>query len=308
MSNENVHVQMFYDEPTGTLSYVVWEDETKNALIIDPVLNFDWPSSTSSTDSVKEISAFIIKQNLTPLYCFETHIHADHISGSYELKKLFPKMLTGINFNVEKVFTYFFEVYQISREDLGTYPFDLLVQEGDSLPLGNHKIEFINSPGHTPACMCIKIENNLFAGDALFMPDFGVGRCDFPGGGADTLFASIQRIYNLDENIKVFVGHDYKPNNRELKFETTIKESKEKNIHLNKRTTEQEFVRFRSQRDKTLSFPKLLLPSIFLNLRSGNFPTPEANGVSYLKIPLNYPYTKLKEVEAPTQNQIDMRS
>jgi len=298
----NVQIQHFYDEPSSTLSYIVWDKESKNALIIDPVLSFDWASATTSSVAVDKLITYIKQYELKPLYSIDTHIHADHISGTHQLKTHFPKIKSGIHINVEKVISTFSKVYGISADSSS---FDLLLQEGDSLSLGDQSISFINTPGHTPACFCIKINNALFVGDTLFMPDFGVGRCDFPDGDAATLFSSVQKLYALDESSQVFMGHDYQPGGRELKFQSTIKSCKEENVHLNQKTSREDFVKFREDRDKGLNFPKLLLPSILLNMQAGKLPAADSDGQSYLKIPLNFSFQNL--AKSSDQKQIKER-
>lgn len=300
---DNVQIQHFYDESSSAFTYIVWEKATREALIIDPVLSFNWHNSTTSNDATDELVAYIQKHQLTPLYCIDTHIHADHISGSHRLKEHFPKLLLGIHINVKKVISTFSQVYGLEKNANDASCFDLLLKEGDSLTLGSETLSFIDTPGHTPACFCLKIGNALFVGDTLFMPDFGVGRCDFPGGSAETLYSSVQKLYSLDNDTIVYVGHDYRPGGRDLKFQTTIGLCKENNIHLDMNKTKKDFVEFRETRDKGLNFPKLLLPSILLNMKAGKLPHPDAYGHRYLKIPLNFSFEQLANQENFDQKQ-----
>ena len=300
---DNVQIQHFYDESSSAFTYIVWEKATKEALIIDPVLSFDWHSSTTSNHATDELISYIQKHQLNPLYSIDTHIHADHISGSHRLKEHFPKLLLGIHTNVNKVISTFSQVYGLEKNSNDASCFDLLLKEGDSLTLGTETVEFIDTPGHTPACFCLKIGNALFVGDTLFMPDFGVGRCDFPGGSAENLYSSVKKLYALKDSTIVYVGHDYKPGGRDLKFKTTIGACKDSNIHLNMNKTKKDFIDFREKRDKGLNFPKLLLPSILLNMQAGKLPHPDSYGQRYLKIPLNFSFEQLADEASPDQIQ-----
>ena len=281
-------VRSFFHQDTYTFSYVIYDEKSKDAVIIDPVLDFDYASSTYDDYSTKELIEFIESNGLKIHFILETHVHADHMTSSQILKKKYPHAKLGISQHIVKVQETCKMIFNLESFKADGSQFDLLLKEGEVLIAGALSIECIETPGHTPACISYKIENSLFTGDSLFMPDFGTGRCDFPLGSAEVLYNSIfNKIYKLSDDIKVFVGHDYQPGGRELRHQTTIKESKEENIHIRENTTRDEFVKFRNSRDKLLKAPKLLLPSIQINMDAGHMPPLEENGFHYLKIPLN---------------------
>lgn len=280
-----IRIQHFFDSETSTLSYLVWDVSTKDAVCIDPVWNFDLHTGKLSKETVTEILKFISEYKLNLNMILETHAHADHISGAQCLKEVLPKATLGIGEHIRDVQKTFGPVFNMKFENKIKY-FDHQFKDTEKLNIGSIEIEVINTPGHTPACVSYLIGENLFTGDSLFMPDSGTGRCDFPGGNAETLYDSItKKIYSLPETTKTYAGHDYQPGGRSLQFQSTVLEHKGKNIHIQSKTTKEEYVKFRTERDKTLSAPKLLLPSLQVNLLGGNLPTPESNGVSYLKIP-----------------------
>jgi glyoxylase-like metal-dependent hydrolase (beta-lactamase superfamily II) len=218
----------------------------------------------------------------------ESHAHADHISGAQPLKKLFPSAKTGIGEKITEVQKTFQAVFALKDLKTDGSQFDTLWKDREVFEAGSLKIQVLFTPGHTPSCASYLIGDNIFTGDALFMPDSGTGRCDFPKGSADQLFTSISEVlYSLPESTKVFVGHDYQPNGRKLKYQSTIAEEKVSNIHIKAQTTRSEYVSFRTQRDSTLSAPRLLLPSIQVNIDGGRVPPPRENGKSYLKIPIS---------------------
>lgn len=280
-------VKEFFDKVTSTLTYVVFNSSTKDAVILDPVWDYDQASSKLNTNSSDQVFDFVKSNNLNVHYILETHAHADHVSGSQVLKKKLPgsKIAIGARItDVQKVFKKVFNLDPAFKTD-GSQ-FDLLLSEG-MLKAGELTIETIYTPGHTPACASYVIGDAVFTGDALFMPDYGTGRCDFPAGSAEDLYTSVhEKLYKLPDHFRVFVGHDYLPNNRQLEFETTIGEQKRKNIHLKEDTTKDQFVQFRNSRDKTLPAPKLLLPSVQVNIDGGSLPKVEDNGSRYLKIPI----------------------
>jgi glyoxylase-like metal-dependent hydrolase (beta-lactamase superfamily II) len=285
-----MNVQYFYDPDTFTLTYVVFDEATRDAIIIDPVLDIETASGRLSDLSTQKVFAFINQLQLQPHYVLETHAHADHLSSSQIIKNHFPNIKIAVSERikeVQKVFKGFFNLNDF-RDDGSD--FDHLIKDNEILRAGSLSIKAMATPGHTPACMSFLIGNNVFTGDALFMPDYGTGRCDFPSGSASDLYDSIKRLYELDDSTKVFVGHDYQPNGRELRFQTTIGESKKTNIQLTYSTSKTDFVNFREARDKTLKAPRLLLPSLQVNMAAGKLPSPEANGVSYLKLPLKVSY------------------
>jgi len=283
----NLVVQNFFDQETSTLTYIVFDNVSKDAVIIDPVLNYDLASSTITDDSLQELDIFIKENSLNPRLLLETHAHADHITGAQTMKKNYPEAKVGIGKEIVAVQKTFKQVFNLSYLKSDGSQFDLLLQDNQVIECGNIQIKVVATPGHTPACVSFLIQDMLFVGDALFMPDSGTGRCDFPQGSAETLYESIQhKVYEMPPSTKIFVGHDYQPNGRELQFETTVNDSRRHNIQLREKTPKSEFTEFREKRDSGLSFPKLLLTSIQININGGNFPPAEDNGVSYLKIPL----------------------
>ncbi|MEQ1724032.1 MAG: MBL fold metallo-hydrolase [Pseudobdellovibrio sp.] len=282
------NVKEFFDKATWTLTYVVFDPETKDAVILDPVWDYDQGSSKMTTESADKVLEFTKLNNLNVHYILETHAHADHVSGSQILKKKIPGAKIGIGAriaDVQKVFKTVFNLDPNFKTD-GSQ-FDLLLEDGKTLKAGSLSIETIYTPGHTPACGTYVIGDAVFTGDALFMPDYGTGRCDFPAGSASDLYSSVHdKIYKLPDHFRVFVGHDYQPNGRPLAFESTIDEEKRKNIQLNAETTKESFVEFRNKRDKMLAAPRLLLPSVQVNIDAGQLPKAEENGTRYLKIPV----------------------
>lgn len=280
-------IKAFYDARTYTLTYVVWDPETKDAVVIDPVLDYDPAASKTWTESVDEVTDFVKGEGLKLRYVLETHAHADHLSASQLLRKRFDaKVAIGEDIRVvQETFKPIFDLGEGFATD-GSQ-FDLLLSEGKTLKAGALSVEVIATPGHTPACLTYKIGDALFTGDALFLEDYGTGRCDFPAGSAEELYHSVQKLYGLPDETRVFPGHDYQPNGRELRWETTIGASKAKNPQLRAETTKEEFVTMRNARDATLAAPRLLLPSVQVNVNAGRLPKPRANGNRYLHIPLN---------------------
>ncbi len=282
-----VQVKEFYDPDTFTLTYVVYDKTSHDAVVIDPVLDYDPAASKISFSSVDKLEKFIKENELNLHFILETHAHADHLTGAAELKKCFPKARIGIGENITKVQDLFKGVYNLKDFNTNGIQFDELLNEREILKAGTISIKTFFTPGHTPACSSYLIEQNLFTGDALFMPDFGTGRCDFPAGSSKDLYHSVhEKLYSLPDKTRVYTGHDYQPNGRELKFVSTIGENKKNNIQLNEKTTEEEFIVFRDKRDATLKAPRLLLPSIQVNIDAGHLPKEEDNGVKYLKIPV----------------------
>ncbi|MCX7977780.1 MAG: MBL fold metallo-hydrolase [Bdellovibrionaceae bacterium] len=282
-------VKAFFDDATYTLTYVVWDETTKDAVIIDPVLDYDPHASKYSFKSNDMVIAFVKEMKLKPHYILETHAHADHLSGSQDLKsRLGGNVKVAIGERIREVQKLFKNVFNFddSFKTDGSQ-FDELLSEEKPIKAGSLEIKTIFTPGHTPACASYLIGDALFTGDALFMPDYGTGRCDFPAGSSDTLYDSIsKKLYSLPDETRVFVGHDYQPNGRGVEYESTIGEEKRSNIQLNAQTKKEDFVSFRNRRDKGLSAPRLLLQSVQFNINAGKMPDPESNGVSYLKIPL----------------------
>lgn len=280
-------VETFFDKATYTLTYVVYDSNTKDSIIIDSVLDYDPGSSKTSMVSVDKVYNFIKENDLKVHLIMETHAHADHLSGAPELKKRFPSAKTAISEKITLVQSTFSKIFNFKGFKNDGSQFDVLLKDGQIVEAGNIKIKIIATPGHTPACTSFLINDMVFTGDSLFMPDFGTGRCDFPAGDAGVMYDSIKnKLYTLPDSTKVYTGHDYQPGGRELKFQSTIGEEKEKNIHLKKDTTKEAYVDFRTARDKTLAAPNLLLQSVQVNINAGHFPSQEDNGVSYLKMPI----------------------
>ena len=281
------HIEMFFDKDSSTFSYVVADLVSKHAVIIDPVLDYDAAAGLVSTQGADAMLAYISKAQLQIDWILETHAHADHLSAAHYLKQKTGAPV-AIGEGIKKVQQTFKLVFNIADDELmakGDY-FDKLFSDNETFSIGSLKAKVINTPGHTNDSVSYLIEDNLFVGDSLFMPDSGTARCDFPGGDAHILFHSIQRIYQLPEQTKIFMCHDYQPGGRELKYQTTVAEQKALNIHVKADTPEQEFVQKREARDKTLAVPRLIYPSVQVNIRAGELPKAADNGVSYMKIPL----------------------
>lgn len=285
-------VEKFFDSDTYTLTYIVYDHVSKDTVIIDPVLDFDPPSGKIEDHSTLKLVQFIEANNLQVHFILETHAHADHLSSSQLLKQYYPKSKIAISERITTVQDVFKSVFNLSNFNPDGSDFDYLIKDEVSFNAGTIEIFPIPTPGHTPACTSFLIGDSLFTGDALFMPDYGTGRCDFPKGSASELYSSVMRLYQLPDHTKVYVGHDYQPNNRELMYQTTIGESKKNNIQLKISTTKDEYVSFREARDKTLKAPRLLLPSLQVNIAAGHLPQKEENSVSYLKLPLKPIFTK----------------
>lgn len=282
-----MQIKTWFDKDTSTLTYCVYDDATKDAVVIDSVWDFDPASGSIRLNSVNEVKEFLKSQNLKLHYILETHAHADHLTGAQPLKKNFPQAKVAMGARIVDVQKAFKTVFNLGEHFTADgRQFDVLLNDGSETKAGSLTIKTIFTPGHTPACASYLIGDAVFTGDALFMPDSGTGRCDFPAGSAELLFESIQKLYQLPDSTRVFTGHDYQPNGRPLRYESTIGEEKKSNIQLKDITTKEEFVAFRTARDKTLSAPRLLLPSIQVNIDAGRLPAPESNGKSYLKTPL----------------------
>lgn len=284
MLNFNTKIKHFFHEETSTFSYVVYSPLSKIGVIIDPVLDYNHKSGKASTISSQKILDFCESNSLKIDWILETHAHADHLSSAQFLKeKLDAEVCIGENIRqVQDTFSKMFNINDITNTN---YYFDKLLKDGEKLLAGDLEVEVISTPGHTPACCSFKIGDNLFIGDTLFMPDVGSARCDFPGGNAETLYDSVQKIYALGDNVKLFMCHDY-PKDREHQFMSTVKQQKDTNIHLKKHITKEIFVDMRTKRDVGLEMPNLILPAIQFNIRAGGNLPVEENGVSYLKIPI----------------------
>ncbi|MAD54661.1 MBL fold metallo-hydrolase [Idiomarina sp.] len=288
MSTITPKVTAFFDEPTNTYSYVVQDPNSSHCVIIDSVLDFDYAAGRTNTDSADQILDFIKNKNLTVDFILETHVHADHLSAAPYLKDHTGAPM-GIGEHIKTVQDTFGKAFNEGSEfERDGSQFDHLFADGDVFAVGKLQAKVLHTPGHTPACLTYVIGDAAFVGDTLFMPDYGTARCDFPGGDARTLYRSIQKVFALPDETRLFMCHDYKaPNRDEYAYETTVADEKKHNIHVGGSKTEDEFVAMRSERDKTLNMPRLILPSVQINMRAGKFPEPEDNGQSYLKIPLN---------------------
>jgi glyoxylase-like metal-dependent hydrolase (beta-lactamase superfamily II) len=280
-------IQHFFDEPTATLSYVVWDEDARVAVLIDSLLDFDPKSGRTRTRSCEAVARFLDERRLSLTLVLDTHAHADHLTGMPFFRERYGAR-TGIGAEIRQVQAIFRRIFNLGDAfPVDGSQFDVLLREGDVLAAGPLRVEAIHTPGHTPACMSYRIGDALFVGDGLFMPDYGTARCDFPGGSAEALYDSIQRLYTLPEATRVFTCHDYRPGGRPLRFESTIGEQKRTNVQLSHATTRAAFIELRKTRDAGLEMPTLILPSIQVNIRAGRLPEPESNGISYLKIPLN---------------------
>ena len=281
-------IETLYDPATFTLTYVVYDPNSRDAVVIDPVLDYDPLSSSTSTASLERLDAFLKKEALRVHYVLETHAHADHLSGSQWLKRRYDAKV-GIGARITEVQSTFKDVFDLGPAfAVDGSQFDRLFQDGEKVHAGTLEISVLATPGHTPACVSYAIGDAVFTGDALFIEDYGTGRCDFPKGSADALYTSVHdRLYALPDSTRVFVGHDYQPNGRELRAETTIGKSKEANVQLRAQTTRSEFVEMRKARDAKLSAPRLLYPSVQINVNAGRLPRPHENGRRYLTIPLD---------------------
>ena len=278
-------IKHFYDARTSTLSYVV--SEGKSAVVIDPVLDYDPKSGKTFTESIEAIEAYVDAEGLDLQYALDTHPHADHVTGLATMRErrgIKTAISAGIC-EVQKVWKGLFGFGEELKTD-GSQ-FDLLLEDGQVLEVGELRVEAILTEGHTPASMTFKIEDALFVGDLIFMPDQGTARSDFPGGSAATMHAAINKLYELPDETRVFTLHDYQPGGREMLFQTTIGEEKARNKHISAETTVEEFVALRKEIETGKPAPTLLYPAVQLNIRGGILPPAEANGVSYLKIPLN---------------------
>ncbi|MFT3930364.1 MAG: MBL fold metallo-hydrolase [Spongiibacteraceae bacterium] len=284
----SIAIEAFFHEPTFTISYVVADVASGRCAIIDPVLDYDASNGRTSTQFSDRIVAFVREKNYVNDWILETHAHADHLSSSMYLQKVLGgKIAIGEHITqVQQVFGKLFNIGDDFKRDGSD--FDHLLRDGEALVLGDQQITVMHTPGHTLACVTYVIGDAAFVGDTLFMPDYGTARCDFPGGDAHALYQSIRRILALPEATRLFLCHDYLPSGRsEYHWQATVAAQRRDNVHIHDGVGEAEFVAMRRARDAQLAVPKLLLPSVQINIRGGRFPTPENNGVSYVKIPLN---------------------
>lgn len=281
-------VQAFFDDVTNTVSYVVVDDHNHRCAVIDSVLDYEPAAGRTSTASADKIVDWIKANTLTVDWILESHVHADHLSGApYLQERLGGKI--GIGRKITEVQSTFGKIFNEGTEfQRDGSQFDRLFDAGDEFAIGTLKGSVLHTPGHTPACMTYVIGNAAFVGDTMFVPDFGTARCDFPGGSSEMLYQSIQHILALPDETRIFVGHDYAaPGREEFAWETTVAEQKALNIHIGAGKCIEEFVQMRDQRDASLGMPRLILPSLQVNMRAGNMPPPEEDGVIYLKVPVN---------------------
>ncbi|MFN3661286.1 MBL fold metallo-hydrolase [Yoonia sp.] len=281
-------VKAFFDEATNTISYVLREPAGSNCAIVDSVLDYDSAAGRTDTSSADAIIAWIRDQGLNVAWILESHVHADHLSAApYLQDHLGGKIGIGANITlVQDTFGKIFNEGTAFQRD-GSQ-FDVLFADGDTFHIGQMRADVLHTPGHTPACLTYVIGDAAFVGDTLFMPDFGTARCDFPGGSAEDLYRSIQKILSLPDETRIFVGHDYKaPGRDDFAWETTVGEQKAMNVHVGAGKPLEEFVSMRNTRDAQLGMPRLILPSLQTNMRAGHLPEPEDNGTRYFKVPIN---------------------
>ena len=281
-------VHAFFDEATNTITYLVREPKGRACAVIDSVLDFDYASGRTDTRSADAVIAFIRAEDLDLQWVLETHVHADHLSAAPYIQEALGGKI-GIGERITVVQETFGKVFnEGTRFRRDGSQFDRLFKEGDSLMIGQMRVDVMHTPGHTPACLTYVVGDAAFVGDTLFMPDFGTARCDFPGGSAEVMFESVQRILALPDATRIFVGHDYKAPGREVyAWESTVGAQKALNVHVGAGREKADFVALRQKRDATLAMPRLIVPSLQVNMRAGQMPEPEDNGLSYLKVPIN---------------------
>ena len=281
-------VTAFFDEPTFTFSYVLEDPATNACAIIDSVLDFDYASGKTSTDCADQIISYVREQGLEVAWILETHVHADHLSAAPYLQRQLGGQI-GIGSYITQVQRTFAGAFNTEADFLcDGSQFDVLFDDLAEIQVGQLQGQALHTPGHTPACMTYVFGDAAFVGDTLFMPDFGTARCDFPGGDASVLYQSIMRLFQLPDHTRLYMCHDYKaPGRDEYQYQTTVAEERAANIHVGEGKSQQDFVSMRSERDKTLSMPRLILPSVQVNMRAGQMPPAEANGQRYLKVPID---------------------
>ncbi|BEU96681.1 MBL fold metallo-hydrolase [Acidovorax sp. DW039] len=280
-------IRAFFDEATWTVSYVVYDQPGGHCALVDPVLNYDAKSGRTSTRSADEMLAFVASERLTVQWILETHAHADHLSAAHYLRSKVGGLIAvgGAITQVQGVFKALFHLEAEFATD-GSQ-FDHLFRDEETFAIGTLQAKALAVPGHTPACMAYQVADAVFVGDTLFMPDVGTARCDFPGGNAHTLYQSVRKLLSLPEETRLYMCHDYPPAGRQPQWRSTVAEQRAHNIHIHDGVSEADFVALRTRRDASLEMPALILPSVQVNIRAGQLPPPDANGVSYLKIPLN---------------------
>ncbi|PKP82900.1 MAG: MBL fold metallo-hydrolase [Alphaproteobacteria bacterium HGW-Alphaproteobacteria-18] len=280
-------IKPFFDTATNTVTYLVWDAATREAVIIDPVLDFDPAPARLSTESADKVLAAAEAEGLKIVWALDTHAHADHLSAAdYIRQKTGAKVGIGAHItDVQKIFRPMFGPTSDTPDET---VFDALFHEGDEIPLGNETIRVLHTPGHTAACLTYLIGDAAFVGDTVFMPDYGTARADFPGGDAHALYHSIRKLLALPPETRIFTGHDYLPEGREAHaWEATVAQHRAANVHVHDGVSEDAFVDMRTTRDKTLAAPRLILPSLQVNIRAGTLPPPESDGQTYLRLPVN---------------------
>ncbi len=286
---QQAQVEAFFDDNTNTFSYLVIDPETLACAIIDSVLDYDAASATTSTQHADQIIGYVQKHQLTVHWILETHVHADHLTAAQYLKSRLGGKI-AMSDQISQVQHTFSKIYNLDIKGINAdQHFDYLFSAGEHFKIGQLEAYCLATPGHTPACLSYVVGDAVFVGDTLFMHDYGTARCDFPGGSAEQLYDSVQKLYALAETTRVFLCHDYLPASRQhYVFQSSIATQKNCNIHIHTGISKNKFIQMREQRDATLSMPKLILPAIQINMLAGMFPKPEANGERYLKLPLNY--------------------
>jgi glyoxylase-like metal-dependent hydrolase (beta-lactamase superfamily II) len=280
-------VRGLYHEPSSTFSYVVWDSDSRAAAIIDPVLDYEGAAARTDTASAAALLAIVAREQLDLQWILETHAHADHLSAAAYVQQCSGAPL-GIGAGISAVQAAFSEIYNLGPDfPTDGRQFDRLFADGDSFALGGAQVMVLSTPGHTSDSVTYLVGDAAFIGDTLFAPDYGTARCDFPGGDEATLFRSVQRLYGLPAETRLFLCHDYPPDGRTARCEWSVAEQRAGNIHIRADTPERDFVAMRSERDKTLSVPELIIPSVQVNIRAGRMPEPEGNGRRYLRVPLD---------------------
>jgi glyoxylase-like metal-dependent hydrolase (beta-lactamase superfamily II) len=281
-------VKGFFDKRSNTVSYIVQDPQSSSCAVIDSVLDFDYAAGRMSYGSADELIQYIRKNSLTLEWLIETHVHADHLSAAPYIQQQLNAGLVGIGEQIVEVQDVFGKVFNEGTEfERDGSQVDRLFHDEDTYRIGNLEVRVMHTPGHTPACMTHVVGNAAFVGDTLFMPDGGTARADFPGGDARTLYESIQRVLSLPDDTRLFICHDYGPNGRDIRWETSVSEEKKHNIHVGVGKSVDEFVALREERDKTLSMPSLIIPALQVNMRAGNLPEADEDGNRYLKVPVN---------------------
>jgi len=280
-------VRGFYHPPTSTFSYVAWDPESRQAVIVDPVLDYDGAAARTETASAAALMAIVTAEALQVAWILETHAHADHLSAAHVLHR-WTGAPVGIGRGIGSVQSAFREIYGLGADfPVDGRQFDRLFEEGERVMVGNIPLEILGTPGHTSDSITYLFGDAAFVGDTLFAPDYGTARCDFPGGDAATLFQSVQKLYRLPPETRLFLCHDYPPATREPRCEWSVGEQRQDNVHIAASTTAEDFVAMRQARDETLAMPALILPAVQVNIRAGRLPEPEDNGIRYLRIPLD---------------------